>query len=68
MKKARIMENIYDLIKATTIGKQDDDWATLSREHEREARQELYGYLRDKHIEWDNENIRIGKHITITIK
>jgi len=68
MDKARVMENIYDLIKATGLsGKQQDDWAELSRKHEAEARQELGQYLKHKAIEWDNNSIRIGKHITITI-
>ena len=68
MDKKRIAENIYDVIKATALSRKDtSEWAELSRKHEKEARQELGQYLKDKHIDWGNNTINIGKHITITI-
>lgn len=68
MEKNKIMENIYDLIKETALSnRQNDDWAILSRKHQKEAKRELGRYLRYKNIEWEGNKIKIGKHIVLTI-
>jgi hypothetical protein len=49
-KKKRMFENIYDLIKGGNF--------------EEEAKKELRGFIKNKHIEWDGDNntISLGKY------
>lgn len=60
MKEHTLAENLYDIMKVCALqGSDDSKWAELSRKHAEEARQELYDYLCDKHIEWDGDNSKI---------
>jgi hypothetical protein len=71
MTTREIINNIYDVIKATAIRKSENNgWTELSRQHEKEARAELGKWLRPKEIMVDLEHgfILIGKHIKITIE
>jgi hypothetical protein len=66
-----IINNIYDVIKATAIRKSENNgWIELSSQHEKEARAELGKWLRTKEImvDLEHEFILIGKHIKITIE
>ena len=73
-KKELMFENIYDLIKGASIpenteAKKDGSWTELSKIHEIEAKKELKRFIRNKNIEWDNDNhiISLGKNFKIML-
>ena len=66
----RMFENVYDVIKVCSLSeKQIDDYAIMSRQHAKEAKQELGKFLRYKNIEWDGTRnvIKLGKYFSMKL-
>lgn len=72
MKKDTIIANdIYDLIRGTMLfddpNRDTTEWGKLTRKHHNEARKSMRDFVKNKNIELENNTIKIGKRITITI-
>ena len=60
-----MLENIYDLLRLNHLTDKDQsEWNDLTREHGKEASQELKRFTRSKEMEIDLDNgiLTIGKH------
>ena len=69
-KNQKMFANIYDLIKVSGLkDSQNDDWAILSRQFAKEAKNDLGRFMQNKNIELDNGNgtITIGKNFKLQL-
>lgn len=65
----KFAEDLYDLIKVNALSDdQNDDWSILSRKFAEESKKNIHKFIKDKDMEWNGNEIRIGKHIVITVE
>ena len=65
----QLAEDLYDLIKVNALSPDDnDEWTKLCYQFESEAKANIHKFIKNKNMEWDDNMIKIGRDIIITVK